>query len=157
MGSTRGIMSWHPSGSGFARAWRLSRAFSLRSPVKRRYLVPLSPWSRRARSSHRGVHHAHSSVQATSHSSAAAAQATAHGGDSRSSGRARVAIGFLEWTVSEQCKASGSGNDGRLRATNYSRTITIYSLLPFLLKRMQNLLFDKSNNFKFNHIYIKNS
>ncbi|WVZ69596.1 hypothetical protein U9M48_018362, partial [Paspalum notatum var. saurae] len=61
MGRTRGMISWHPSGSGFVRASRLSRTFSLTSPVKGRYLVPLRPWPRRARSSRRGVHHVHSS------------------------------------------------------------------------------------------------
>nr|CAB3477682.1 unnamed protein product [Digitaria exilis] len=75
----------------------MSRAFSGRSPVKRRYLVPLRPWARRARSSRRGDHHAHSSVQAASHTSATAAAKAArvHGGVSRSSSRARVAIGYL--------------------------------------------------------------
>jgi hypothetical protein len=99
MGSTRGMMSWLPSGSGFVRASRLSRAFSLTSPVRRRYLVPLRPWARRALSSRRGVHHAHSSVQAASHTSttaAVAAPARAHGeaSHSRCRSRGRVAIGF---------------------------------------------------------------
>jgi len=93
-------MSWEPAGSGFARASRFSWALSVMSPVKRRYLVPLRPCARRTRSSRRGVHHAHPSVQAASHSSAAAtaAAATAHGEASAGiSGRARVAIirGFL--------------------------------------------------------------
>ena len=98
MGSTRGMMSWLPSASGFVRASRLSRAFSLTSPVRRRYLVPLRPWARRARSSRRGVHHAHSSVQATSHSSAtdATAPTSAHGEVSRSISRTLVTIGAVE-------------------------------------------------------------
>nr|CAB3473651.1 unnamed protein product [Digitaria exilis] len=103
MGSTRGMMS------GFVRASRLSRAFSGRSPVKRRYLVPLRPCARRARSSRHGTHHAHSSVQAASHTSATAAAkpARVHGGVSRSSSRARVAIGYLAFLAHCTTKEDG--------------------------------------------------
>ncbi|BAS73262.1 Os01g0627550, partial [Oryza sativa Japonica Group] len=71
------MMSWQPSGSGFFRASRLSRTFSGTSPVKRRYRLPRMPCARRARSSRRGVHQAHSSVDTASHSSAATAAAAA--------------------------------------------------------------------------------
>uniref|UniRef100_A0A0A8XN13 Uncharacterized protein n=1 Tax=Arundo donax TaxID=35708 RepID=A0A0A8XN13_ARUDO len=111
MGCTRGMMSWQPTGSGFVRASLFNRAFSLTSPVKRRYLVPLRPWARRARSSLRGVLHAHSSVQAASDSSATAtaAPASAHGEASRSISRAPVAIGcFLEQWTSRKAKGSVS-------------------------------------------------
>ena len=110
MGCTRGAMSWQPSGSGLVRASRLIRAFSARSPVKRRYRVPLRPRARRARSSRRGVHQAHSAVQATSHSSAtaAAAPASAHGEASRSIKRARAAIGVAWRGGREAEKESGS-------------------------------------------------
>ncbi|KAK8453174.1 hypothetical protein SEVIR_5G241401v4 [Setaria viridis] len=73
-----------------------------RLPVAPRVLPHIAgeerPCARRARSSRRGVHQAHSSVQATSHSSAAAAVAPArvHGEASRSVSRARVAIRFLQ-------------------------------------------------------------
>lgn len=76
-GMTRGTTSCEPSGSGLDAASLLSRPFSATSPMKRRYLVPRRPCARRARSSRRGVHHAHCSVQAHSHSSATAAPAPA--------------------------------------------------------------------------------
>ena len=114
MGCTRGPISWQPSASGFLRASRLTRAVSLRSPVKRRYLVPLRPWARRARSSRRGVHQAHSNVQATSHSSAtdAAAPPSAHGEVSRSISRTRVAICGLAWRSGREAEEKAEDGYG---------------------------------------------